>query len=238
MWLLRGAWALRRAGSGRLGLGVLPSKSPLLPAARDYARPVRRKKQEITSHLNDLPPTMLQWKYVNVPAVNQVDDVVRKMLSLEMASQKEKVKIKKEQLADKVRKSPNDNGSFEVQIAYLTAKIRTIQEHLHLHPKDKANRRGMLMVIDQRKMLLKYLRNSRYDAFENTCKQLDIEYVPPPQYHRRPTRRWIAKKALCIKVFQEVQKLKAQGELKPRRRGQERAKPIEGAVLQNEGTPV
>ncbi|XP_060640024.2 small ribosomal subunit protein uS15m [Anolis sagrei] len=218
MWL-RGARALMGAalrGPCAPNGTLSQSKTPLLQVARAYPRPVRRKKPEITSHLNDLPPTMLQWKYANVPVVNQVDDVVRRLLSLEMASQKEKVKIKKEQLADKVRKAPNDNGSFEVQIAYLTAKIRTQQEHLQMHPKDKFNRRHMLMAIDRRRKLLKYLRRSRYDAFEKTCQQLGIEYVAPPPFCRRVTRRWLAKKALCLKVFQETQKLKAEGKLKPR----------------------
>ncbi|XP_016853345.1 small ribosomal subunit protein uS15m [Anolis carolinensis] len=240
MWL-RGAQALLGAALRvpcALNVTLSQSKTPLLQAARAYARPVRRKKPEITSHLDDLPPTMLQWKYTNVPAVNQVDDVVRRLLSLEMASQKEKLKIKKEQLADKVRKAPNDKGSFEVQIAYLTAKIRTLQEHLHMHPKDKFNRRHMMMAIDRRRKLLKYLRRSRYDAFEKTCQQLGIEYTPPPAFCRRITRRWVAKKALCLKVFQEAQKLKAEGKLKPRQRAPRRTKSKKKKVQQTKGTPV
>lgn len=56
------------------------------------------------------------------------------------------------------------------------------------------------MAIDRRQVLLKQLRNSRYDAFENTCKQLGVEYVPVPQYRRKPTRRLLAKRALVKKV--------------------------------------
>lgn len=65
---------------------------------------------------------------------------------------------------------------------------------------DKANKRWMLMSIDRRKKLLKYLRRSRYDAFEKVCAELGITYTFPPEYYRRATRRWLAKKALCIKV--------------------------------------
>ncbi|XP_062996657.1 small ribosomal subunit protein uS15m [Elgaria multicarinata webbii] len=236
--LLRGGGAALRVGS-RLGLDVAAaSMSPLLQTARDYARPVRKKKQGIPSHLDDLPPTMLKKDYANLPVVDKLDDVVRRMLSLEMASQKEKVKIKREQLADKVRSTPNDTGSFEVQVAHLTARIRTLREHLHIHPKDKSNKRCMLMTIDRRRMLLKNLRNSRYDVFENTCKQLGIEYDPPPQYRRRATKRWIAKKALCIRVFQEAQKLKAPERLRQRQEWQQRALAAKEQALQNEGTPV
>lgn len=60
----------------------------------------------------------------------------------------------------------------------------------------------MLMSIDSRKKKLKFLRRTRYDAFEKVCKELDITYTFPPEYYRRVTRRWLAKKAFCIKVTQ------------------------------------
>uniref|UniRef100_A0A8V5GDP3 Small ribosomal subunit protein uS15m n=1 Tax=Melopsittacus undulatus TaxID=13146 RepID=A0A8V5GDP3_MELUD len=199
---------------------------------------------DIPSHLDDLPPTMLKIGYADVPVVSSVDDVVKKLLSLEMASQKEKMKVKTQQLVEKVRRSPNDDGSFEVQVAILTAKIRTYEEHLQKHPKDKRNRRHMLMDIDRRKKLLGYLRRVRYDAFENTCKQLDIQYTPRPTYTRRPTKRWLVKKAFCRRVFEEVRKLKAPERRKQRQEWQARARAEREkeaqaqAQAQAEGTPV
>ncbi|KAK4809008.1 hypothetical protein QYF61_024989 [Mycteria americana] len=193
---------------------------------------------DIPSHLDDLPPTMLKKDYANVPIINSVDDVVKRLLSLEMASQKEKMKIKTQQLVEKVRRSPHDNGSFEVQVAMLTAKIRTYEEHLQRHPKDKNNRRRMLMDIDRRKKLLAYLRRVRYDTFENTCKQLNIQYSLPPPYSRRITKRWVVKKAFCLKVFQEARKLKAPERLKQRREWQARARAAKEKQAQCEGTPV
>lgn len=56
------------------------------------------------------------------------------------------------------------------------------------------------MAIDSRKKLLKHLRMTRYDTFERVCQELDITYTFPPEYYRRITRRWLTKKALCIKV--------------------------------------
>ncbi|NXK35944.1 RT15 protein, partial [Piprites chloris] len=205
-----------------------PGCSPALQAARGYARPVTRRRKDIPSQLDDLPPTMLKKDYANLPVMNSVDDVVRRLLSLEMASQKEKMKIKTQQLVEKVRRSPGDNGSFELAlfftVAVLTAKIRMFEEHLQRHPKDKNNRRRMLMAVDKRKKLLGYLRRVRYDTFENTCKQLGIQYSLPPPYTRRITKRWLVKKAFCIKVFQEAQKLKAAERLKQRRERQARAR--------------
>ncbi|XP_010210353.1 PREDICTED: 28S ribosomal protein S15, mitochondrial [Tinamus guttatus] len=220
-----------------------PAPSAFIQRARCYARPVRKRKKDLPSHLDDLPPTMLKKDYMNVPIINSVDDVVKRLLSLEMASQKEKVKIKTQQLVEKVRRSPNDDGSFEVQVARLTAKIRTYEEHLQKRPKDKSNRRRMLMDMDRRRKLLAYLRRVRYDVFENTCKQLNIQYTFPPAYSRRITKRWLAKKALCLKVFQEVQKLKAPERLKQRQEWRARAKARakaekERQAQQSEGTAV
>ncbi|NXI48009.1 RT15 protein, partial [Galbula dea] len=209
--------------------------SPSAQLARCYARPVRRRVKDIPSHLDDLVPTMLKKDYANVPAVNSVDDVVRRLLSLEMASQKEKVKIKTQQLVEKVRRSPIDNGSSEVQVAVLTAKIRTYEEHLQMHPKDKNNRRRMLMDIDRRNKLLSYLRRVRYGAFENTCRQLGIQYTLPPPYCRRVTKRWLVKKAFCMKVFQEARKLKAAERLKQRKEWQERMRAARQKEAQDKG---
>ncbi|NWR85900.1 RT15 protein, partial [Furnarius figulus] len=195
-----------------------PACSPALQAARGYARPVTRKKKDIPSQLDDLPPTMLKKDYANLPIMDSMDDVVKRLLSLEMASQKEKMKIKIQQLVEKVRRSPRDNGSFEVQGKLKPGKllIRMFEEHLQRHPKDKSNRRQMLMDVDRRRKLLSYLRRVRFDTFENTCQQLGIQYSLPPPYTRRITKRWLVKKAFCIKVFQEAQKLKAAEKLKKR----------------------
>ncbi|NWW37909.1 RT15 protein, partial [Panurus biarmicus] len=188
-----------------------PACSAALQAARGYARPVIKKRKDTPSHLDDLPPTMLKKDYANLPIMNSVDDVVKRLLSLEMASQKEKMKVKIQQLVEKVRRSPKDNGSFEVQ-----GKLRT--------GRDKRNHRFMLMDLDRRRKMLGYLRRVNYSTFENTCKQLDIHYSPPQPYTRRVTKRWLVKKALCIKVFQEKQKLKAAVRLKQRRQRQARAR--------------
>lgn len=200
-------WALARNYKGD---EIFPSQP-----VRQYARAVR-KKQEFPSQLQDLPPSMLKLEYASVPLAHTVDDVVKKLLTLEFANHSEKLRMKEEELIAKVRRDENDRTSTEVKVAILTARIRNLQEHLHKHPKDKANKRWMLMSIDSRKKKLKFLRRTRYDAFEKVCQELDITYTFPPEYYRRVTRRWLAKKAFCIKVFKEVQKQKAEQQAKER----------------------
>ncbi|XP_051892527.1 28S ribosomal protein S15, mitochondrial isoform X2 [Pristis pectinata] len=194
------------------------------------------RRLEFPSQLDDLAPTMLKKNYRDLEAISKTDVVVQRLLSLEMASHKEKLQLKTSLLVEKVRRSPNDVGSTEVQIAILTAKIRNYQDHLQIHRKDKTNKRYMLLAIDRRKKLLKYLRRTRYEVFENVCAQLGIQYTFPPEYYRKATRRWAAKKALCIKVFEEMKRIRAAERQKRKAAAAEKAQSISREV--SEGTPV
>ncbi|KAK9960895.1 hypothetical protein ABG768_008728 [Culter alburnus] len=188
---------------------------------RQYARP-SRKKQEFPSQLQDLHPSMLKHEYASVPlAQSSLLDIFifqnsRRSNLSRLTFESEKMRLKEEQLIAKVQRDENDRSSTEVKVAIMTARIRNIQEHLHKHPKDKANKRLMLMTIDSRKKKLKFLRRTRYDSFTKVCQELGITYTFPPEYYRRVTRRWLAKKAFCNKVFKEVQKQKAEQREKQR----------------------
>ncbi|XP_004591760.3 small ribosomal subunit protein uS15m [Ochotona princeps] len=199
---------LPSVGSVRLPLHPRGLRPPnlLLQAARGLAN--QKPVQPIRD--NDPPPSTLLKDYQNIPGMDKVDDVVRRLLSLEMANRKEKLKIVQEQLMNKVVTKPEDTRSLEARIVALTVKICNYEEHLQKHRKDKAHKRYLLMSIDQRKKMLKQLRNTNYDVFEKTCRELGIEYTFPPLYYRKAHRRFLAKKALCIQVFQQVQKLKKQ----------------------------
>ncbi len=71
-------------------------------------------------------------------------------------------KEKKSELIGKYGRSSGDTGSAEVQIALMTERINELTEHLRLHKKDHASRRGLLMLVGKRSALLKYL--AREDA--------------------------------------------------------------------------
>ena len=60
-----------------------------------------------------------------------------------------------------------DTGSPEVQVAILSSRIATLTEHFKTHKKDNHSRRGLLMMVAQRRKLLDYLKKkdeSRYSA--------------------------------------------------------------------------
>ena len=74
---------------------------------------------------------------------------------------------KRRAVVEEYRAHPNDNGSPEVQIAILTTRIRELTEHFRRHIHDHASRRGLLMLVGQRRRLLRYLNRedvSRYRA--------------------------------------------------------------------------
>lgn len=79
-----------------------------------------------------------------------------------MISAEQKVEIMKE-----YGRTEGDTGSPEVQIALLTARIRDLQDHFQVHPKDFHSRRGLLKMVGQRRRLLAYLKKidiTRYRA--------------------------------------------------------------------------
>lgn len=60
-----------------------------------------------------------------------------------------------------------DTGSADVQVALLTERINHLNSHLQQHKKDHSSRRGLLMMVSQRRQLLDYVRGkdvSRYTA--------------------------------------------------------------------------
>lgn len=208
-------WKCCSALTSRPAVGCVAGSFAVQPPVRHYSQ-AAKKRGGPESQLSDLHPTMLKMEYAAVPLAQTTDDVVKRLLSLELASHSEKVHLKKEQLIAQVQRDKNDRSSVEVKVAILTARIRNYQEHLQMHHKDKSNKRLMLMAIDRRKKLLKQLRLERYDAFERVCRELGITYTFPPEYYRKLTHRWLAKKAFCIKVFKEVQKQKAEQKMKQR----------------------
>lgn len=64
----------------------------------------------------------------------------------------------KKEIIAKFGRSPEDTGSPEVQVALLTARINHLTEHLKEHKKDHHSRRGLLMMVGQRKGLLNYIK--------------------------------------------------------------------------------
>jgi small subunit ribosomal protein S15 len=67
-----------------------------------------------------------------------------------------------------------DTGSPEVQVAILTERITNLTEHLKTHKKDFASRRGLLMMVGQRRRLLDYLRRKEQSRYLTLIERLGL----------------------------------------------------------------
>ncbi len=80
----------------------------------------------------------------------------------------------KAQIISEYGKSEGDTGSPEVQIALLTARINDLNAHLAKNPKDHHSRRGLLMMVGQRRSLLGYLRDRDIEAYRALIAKLGL----------------------------------------------------------------
>ena len=74
---------------------------------------------------------------------------------------------RKSEIIEQFKQHEGDTGSPEVQVAILTERITNLTEHLKTHSKDFHSRRGLLVMVGQRRRLLDYVKGkekSRYDA--------------------------------------------------------------------------
>jgi small subunit ribosomal protein S15 len=80
----------------------------------------------------------------------------------------------KAHLIGKFRTHDSDTGSPEVQVALLTERIKQLTEHFKIHMKDHHSRRGLLMMVSQRRRLLDYLRTRDIARYRSLITELGI----------------------------------------------------------------
>ena len=81
------------------------------------------------------------------------------------------------QIADIIKefgKNEKDSGSAPVQVAILTTRIKNLTEHMKSHPKDFHTRRGLLMLVGQRRRLLSYIKRNDINEYRELIARLGI----------------------------------------------------------------
>ena len=81
---------------------------------------------------------------------------------------------RKRELVERFGKSDADTGSTEVQIALLTERINHLTGHLREHTKDHHSRRGLLMLVGQRRRFLNYLQRRNLDGYRELIRELGL----------------------------------------------------------------
>jgi small subunit ribosomal protein S15 len=82
--------------------------------------------------------------------------------------------VKKAEVVKKFARSDADTGSPEVQIALLSERISYLTEHFRIHAKDHHSRRGLLMLVSQRRRLLDYLKKKDVKRYRDLIQTLGI----------------------------------------------------------------
>ena len=81
---------------------------------------------------------------------------------------------RKQALITEYATKEGDTGSPEVQVAILSERIRNLTEHLATHPKDFHSRRGLLVMVGQRRSQLDYLKRKDVARYETVIERLGL----------------------------------------------------------------
>jgi small subunit ribosomal protein S15 len=80
----------------------------------------------------------------------------------------------KEKIIKEFGSAEGDTGSPEVQVALLTQRIKDLTEHLKVHKHDHHSRRGLLLLVGQRKRLLAYLQKIDIQRYRSLLERLGL----------------------------------------------------------------
>jgi len=80
----------------------------------------------------------------------------------------------KAQIINDHQRAQGDTGSPEVQVALLTARINDLTGHFKVNVKDHHSRRGLLMLVSQRRKLLDYLKRKNADKYRQLIDKLGL----------------------------------------------------------------
>jgi len=81
---------------------------------------------------------------------------------------------RKQEIVARFGDSESDTGSTKVQVALLTERINDLTGHLRTHKNDHHSRRGLLMLVGQRRRLLDYMRRNDLDGYRALIKELGL----------------------------------------------------------------
>lgn len=81
---------------------------------------------------------------------------------------------RKQEIITKFGENEKDTGNTRVQVALLSARISDLTEHLRTHKKDHASRRGLLMLVGQRRRLLDYMAKRDLDGYRSLIAELGL----------------------------------------------------------------
>jgi small subunit ribosomal protein S15 len=107
---------------------------------------------------------VLRWALIENEKRNEIGEVSRVTLS----------KVQKTTIIQGHQTHGSDTGSPEVQIAILSERISYLTEHFKAHAKDHHSRRGLMMLVGQRRRLLDYLKTKDVKRYRGIVDKLGL----------------------------------------------------------------
>ncbi len=80
----------------------------------------------------------------------------------------------KSKIIEEFQSAPGDTGSPEVQVALLTARIKTLTDHFSTHKHDYSSRRGLLRLVSLRRTLLDYVKRKDINRYRKLVQSLGL----------------------------------------------------------------
>jgi small subunit ribosomal protein S15 len=80
----------------------------------------------------------------------------------------------KAEIKNEFKRSEQDTGSVEVQVALLSTRIKDLTEHLKQYSKDHSSRRGLIMMVNKRRKLLTYLQKKDDARYKELISKLGL----------------------------------------------------------------
>ncbi len=81
---------------------------------------------------------------------------------------------RKAEIVTQFGENPQDTGNTRVQVALLTQRINDLTGHLREHSKDHHSRRGLLMLVGQRRRLLNYMQRHDLEGYRALIRELGL----------------------------------------------------------------
>ncbi|KAF6038132.1 CSF3R [Bugula neritina] len=107
---------------------------------------------------------------------SEIDSANHPLFSIQNADKKDQMKLLVDKVKEKFGRDETDDGSLELKVALLTLRTRNLIRHVQAYPK-------------KRRSLLKQLQAYDIERFEWVCKELNLTYIPYPQYTRPLPKR-------------------------------------------------
>ena len=111
----------------------------------------------------------------------------------------------KEAVITDYRRHEDDTGSAEVQVALLTERIQELSRHFTEHKHDNTGRRGLLMLVGQRRRLLRYLEREDTPRYRDIISRLRIRLINTggttfslTQFHIKKSTKSIVCSGVCL----------------------------------------